>query len=70
MRYTVSLEYAYSEAQLTQLVAAAPTARASGLDRPRMFRAGFAVRALPAALCDPMVSGEGSRTDARFLTQR
>lgn len=71
--YTVSLEYAYSEAQLTQLVGcSADLLVHQGFDRPRMFRAGawqFGPK-LAAALRSNGFRVDSSRTDARFLTQR
>ena len=71
--YTVSLEYAYTESQLTQLVGcSADLLVRQGFDRPRMFRAGawqFGPK-LAAALRANGFKVDSSRTDARFLTQK
>lgn len=71
--YTVSLEYGYTQDELTQLVAcSAGLLEAQGFDRPRSFRAGGwqLGPGLAAALRHNGFTWDSSRTDAALLTSR
>lgn len=71
--YTVSLEYAYSQEDLTRLVGcSADILVRQGFDRPRSFRAGawqFGPK-LAAALKANGFRLDSSRTDPKFLAER
>lgn len=71
--YTVSLEYAYSQEDLTKLVGcSADILVRQGFDRPRSFRAGawqFGPK-LAAALKANGFKLDSSRTDPKFLAER
>lgn len=71
--YSVSLEYAYSQTELTRLVAcASELLQANGFNRPRHFRAGawqFGPK-LQAALEANQFVWDSSRIDANLLTTR
>jgi hypothetical protein len=71
--YTVSLEYAYTQQELTQLVACSADLMAShGFERPRSFRAGGwqLGSKMAAALQANGFTFDSSRTDAWLLTSR
>lgn len=71
--YTVSLEYAYSQAELTQLVKCSSELLVSqGFERPTSFRAGGWQQGpkLAAALHENGFTLDSSRTDAHFLIPR
>lgn len=71
--YSVSLEYAYTQTELTQLISCASTLMVSnGFNRPRHFRAGawqFGPK-LQAALEANQFVWDSSRIDANLLTPR
>lgn len=71
--YTVSLEYAYSQQALNQLVSCSVSLLvAHGFDRPRHFRAGgwqFGPKLTNALLANNFVF-DSSRTDARFIADK
>lgn len=71
--YTVSLEYAYSAADLTKLIAcSADLLVAQGFDRPRHFRAGgwqLGPKLAQALQANQFVF-DSSRTDANLLTSK
>jgi hypothetical protein len=71
--YTVSLEHAYTQEELSQLVACSSKLLVEhGFERPRHFRAGGWQMGpkLAAALQANGFSFDSSRTDARLLTSR
>ncbi len=71
--YTVSLERAYTQEELTKLVAcSADLLVQHGFDRPTHFRAGAwqAGSRLTAALQANGFTWDSSRTDARFLAEK
>jgi hypothetical protein len=71
--YTVSLEFAYTEAELTTLIAcSADILQAQGFGRPRTFRAGgwqLGPKLTAALLANNFVA-DSSHTDAHLLTNR
>lgn len=71
--YAVSLEHAYSQAELSQLVkCSSDLLVAQGFDRPTSFRAGGWQQGpkLAAALRENGFTWDSSRTDAHFLMPR
>jgi hypothetical protein len=71
--YTVSLEYAYSQQELTKLIGcSAGLLERQGFNRPRSFRAGGWQQGpkLAQALRDNGFTADSSRTDARLIATR
>lgn len=71
--YTVSLEYAYSQQELTKLIGcSAGLLEKQGFNRPRSFRAGGWQQGqkLAQALRDNGFTVDSSRTDARLIAPR
>lgn len=71
--YTVSLEYAYSQQELTKLIGcSAGLLEEQGFDRPRSFRAGGWQQGpkLAQALRESGFTADSSRTDARLIAPR